>query len=121
MSQRIFDREVIDRKKMLSKVTELLHEEAIGGQYYVWRLKKKVQCPVKRLCARDLKHKHHVWMKKEERLGEAKHEDVHVMCEPEKGAYLEEEKEDADTEFLLNSWTWQGVHISMRWEKRMLK
>ena len=61
MSQRIFDREVTELKKRLSKVIELLHEEAIGGRYYVWRLKKKVQSPVKRLCARDLKHKHSVW------------------------------------------------------------
>ena len=38
-------------------------------------------------------------MKKEERLRVVEHEEVHVMCEPEQGVYLEEEKEDADTEF----------------------
>ena len=68
MSQSKFDREVVELEERLSKVTELLHKEAIGGQYYVWRLKKKVKWPVKRLCARDLKHKHSVWVKKEERL-----------------------------------------------------
>ena len=52
--------------------------------------------PIKRLCAKDLKHKHSVWVKKEERLRAAEHEDeVHMMCEPKKGVYLEEEKEDA--------------------------
>ena len=83
MSQSEFDREVAKLKERLSKVTELLHEEATGGRYYVWRLKKKVQWPVKRLCARDLKHKHSVWVKKEERLRTVEHEEVHVMCEPE--------------------------------------
>ena len=38
MSQIKFDREVTELKKRLSKVIELLHEEAIGGRYYVWRL-----------------------------------------------------------------------------------
>ena len=42
ISQSKFDREVTELKKRLSKVTELLHEEATGGQYYVWRLKKKM-------------------------------------------------------------------------------
>ena len=52
---------------------------------------------VNRLCARDLKHKHSVWVKKEESLREADHEEeVHVMCEPDKGEYLDEEGEDAD-------------------------
>ena len=89
MSQSKFDIEVVELKERLSKVTELLHGEAIGGQYYVWRLKKKVQWYVKRLCARHLKQKHCVWVKKEERLRAAEHEEVHVMCEPNKGVYLE--------------------------------
>ena len=38
MSQSKFDKEVVELKERLSKVTELLHEEATGGQYYVWRL-----------------------------------------------------------------------------------
>ena len=42
MSQSEFDREVIELKKGLSKLTELLHEEAIGGQYYEWNLKRRV-------------------------------------------------------------------------------
>ena len=89
MSQRKFDREVADLKEILSKVTELLHEEATGGQYYVWRLKKKLQWHVKRLCARNLKHILSVWVKEEERLREAEHEEeFHMMCEPEQGVYL---------------------------------
>ena len=55
MNQRKFDREVAELKERLSKVTGLLHEEATGGQYYVWRLKRKVQWPVNRLCARKRK------------------------------------------------------------------
>ena len=82
MSQSKFDREVVELKERLSKVTKLLHEEATGGQYYVWRLKRRVQWPVKRLCARNLKHKLSVWVKKEERLRAAEHEEVHMMCEP---------------------------------------
>ena len=89
MSQSKFDREVVELEERLSKMTKLLHEEDTGGQYYVWRLKKKVQWPVKRLCDRDLKHKHSVWVKKEERIKVAEHEEVHVMCEPEQGVYLE--------------------------------
>ena len=99
MSQIKFDREVVELKERLSKVTELLHEEVIGVYYYIWRLKNKVKWPVKRLCARDLKHKHSVWVKEEERLRAAKHEEVHVICEPEQGEYLDEEGEDANTEF----------------------
>ena len=100
MSQINFDREVTELKKRLSEVAELLHEEATKGQYYVWMLKRKVQWPVKRLCARNLKHKLSVWVNKEERLRAAEHEEeVHMMCEPEQGVYLEEEKEDADTGF----------------------
>ena len=39
-------------------------------------------------------------MKNEERLRAAEHEeDIHVMCEPEQGVCLKEEKEDADTVF----------------------
>ena len=60
MSQSKSDREVAELKERLSKLTELFHEEATGGHYYVWRLKKKVQLPMKRLCAKDLKHKHSV-------------------------------------------------------------
>ena len=56
-----------------------------------------MQWLVNRLCARDFKHKHSVWVKKEERHGAAEHEKVHVMCGLEQGVYLEEEKEDADT------------------------
>ena len=52
MGQSIFDKEVIELKKRLSKVTELLHEEAAGGQCYESKLKRKVQWPVKRLYAR---------------------------------------------------------------------
>ena len=100
MIQSSFHREITELKKRLSKVTELLHEEATGGQYYVWRLNKKVQWLVNRLCARDFKHKHSVWVKKEERLREAEHEEFHVMCEPKQGVYLEEEKEDVDTDFV---------------------
>ena len=58
-----------------------------------------MQCPVKRLCARYLKHKHSVWVKKEERIREDEHEQFHVICEPEQGVYLEEKKEDVDTGF----------------------
>ena len=35
ISQRKFEREVVELKESLSKVTELLHEEYIGGQYYI--------------------------------------------------------------------------------------
>ena len=42
MSKISFDREVTKLKKRLSKVTELLHEEATEGQYYEWKLKMKV-------------------------------------------------------------------------------
>ena len=83
MSQSKFDREVTELKKGLSKVTELLHEETTGGQFYESKLKRRVQWPVKRLCSKDLKHKHNVWVEKEERLKESEHEEVHVMCEPE--------------------------------------
>ena len=38
-------------------------------------------------------------MKEEERLRATDHEEVHMMCEPEQGVYLEEEKEDADIYF----------------------
>ena len=39
-------------------------------------------------------------MKEEERLRVDEHEEeVHMMCEPKQGVYLEEEKEDADTGF----------------------
>ena len=60
-----------------------------------------MQCPVKRLCARNLKHRHSVWVKEEERLRAAKYGEVHVMCELEQGVYLEEEKDDVDTEFFV--------------------
>ena len=56
-----------------------------------------MQWPVKRLCARDLKHKNSVWVKKEERLRTTEHEEFHMMCELKQGAYLKEEKEDANT------------------------
>ena len=40
-------------------------------------------------------------MKEEERLREAEHEEeVHVMCEPEQGEYLDDEGEDVDTDFI---------------------
>ena len=59
-----------------------------------------MQWPVKRLYAKSLKHKFSVWVKEGERLRAAEHEkEVHMMCEPEQGVYLEEEKEDVDTEF----------------------
>ena len=59
-----------------------------------------MQWHVKRLCAKDLKHKHSVRVKEEERLKEAEHEqEANVMCEPEQGEYLDEEGEDADTKF----------------------
>ena len=70
-------------------MAELLHEEATKGQYYEWKLKRRVKWPVKRLCDKDLKHKHSIWVKKEEMLRAAEHEEVHVMCEPEQGVYLE--------------------------------
>ena len=80
MSQSEFEREVTELKKGLSKVTELLHEETTGGQFYELKLKRRVQWPVKRLCARNLKHKLSVWVKNEERLRAAEHEEeVHVM------------------------------------------
>ena len=60
-----------------------------------------MQCPVRRLCARNLKHKHSVWVKKEERLRAAEHEEFYVMYEPVQGVYLEEEKEDVDTKFVV--------------------
>ena len=89
MSQNNFDREVTELKKGLSKVAELLHEEATEGQYYIWRLKREVQWPIKRLCSRDLKNKHSVWVKKEERPRVVEYkEEVHMMCEPEQGVYL---------------------------------
>ena len=64
MSQSEFDREVTKLKKGLSKVAELLHEEDTKGQYYEWKLKRRVQCPIKWLCARNLKHKLSVLVKK---------------------------------------------------------
>ena len=71
-------------------MAELLHEDASEGQCYEWKLKRKVQWIVKRLCARNLKRKLSVWVKNKERLREAKHEEeFHVMCEPKKGVYLE--------------------------------
>ena len=83
MSQSSFDREFTELKKGLSKVVELLHEEATGGQCYEWKLKRRVKWLVKRLCARNLKRKLRVWVKKEERLKVAEHEEeVHMMCEP---------------------------------------
>ena len=89
MSQSEFDREVTELKKELSKVAELLHEEATKGQYYEWKLKRMVQWPVKRLCARNIKRRLSFWVKKEERLREAEHEEeVHMMCEPKQGVYL---------------------------------
>ena len=100
MSQSKFDKEVTELKKRLSKVTKLLHEEATEGQCYEWKLKRRVQWPVKRLCARNLKNKISVWVKKEEILRVVEHEEeVHMMCESEQGVYLKEEKEDADTGF----------------------
>jgi len=100
MSQRRFDREVTELKERLSKVTELLHEEATGGQCYEWKLKRKVQWLVKRLCARNLKPKLSVWVKEEERLRATRYEEeVHIMCEPEQGVYLDGKGEDGDTEF----------------------
>ena len=43
MSQSKFDREVTELKERLSKLAKLLHEEATEGQYYKWKLKRKVQ------------------------------------------------------------------------------
>ena len=80
MSQREFDREVTELKKGLSKVVELLHEESIEGQFYEWKLKRRVQGLVQRLSARNLKNKLSVWVKKEERLRVAEHEEeVHMV------------------------------------------
>lgn len=100
MIQAKFDREVTELKKRLSEVTELLHEEATEGHYYGWKLKRKVQWPVKRLYARSLKNKLSVWVKREKSLRAADYEEeVHILCEHEQGVYLDEEKEDVGIEF----------------------
>ena len=62
-----------------------------------------MQWHVKRLSARNIKHKLSVWVNDEERFRATKHEEeVHLMCEHEEGMYLEEEKEDDDTQFAEN-------------------
>ena len=54
----------------------------------------------KEVMARNIKHKLSVWVNKEERLRESEHEEeVHVMCEPEQGEYLDEEEENDDIAF----------------------
>ena len=65
-----------------------------------WKLNWKVQWPVKRLYARSLKHNINFWVKETESLRAAEHEEeVHMMCEPEKGGYLDGKGEDVDIEF----------------------
>ena len=55
-------------------------------------VEKEGAMALQRLCARNIKHKLSVWVKKEERLKTIeREEEVHMMCEPKQVEYLDEE------------------------------